>query len=260
MAQTHPSLSAADAQRAVAANPVWYHTIELAPGVLTPGRVDLRAVAAKILPNDMRGLRALDVGTFDGFWAFELERRGAQVVAIDIDSVGDAQLPGPNREMIERTSDEFGIELGRGFALAAEALGSSVTRVVCDVLGLSAEAIHGPVDIAFIGALLVHLRDPVSALERVRDVLVPGGRLFQLEAISPRLTLRHPRSPVAEYQPLFTPFNWWHPNRQALKAWLLTAGFEQVEGLGVHRPPQLPPMRDWYWGVRSRRPGEAPAR
>ena len=57
---------------AVARNPAWYHTIELAPGVVTPGEIDLRKLAARVLPDRLDGLRALDVGTFDGFWAFEL--------------------------------------------------------------------------------------------------------------------------------------------------------------------------------------------
>jgi hypothetical protein len=68
--------SATDLRAAVAANPVWYHSIELAPGLVTPGHIDLRPVARRVLPERMEG-RALDVGTFDGFWAFELERRGA---------------------------------------------------------------------------------------------------------------------------------------------------------------------------------------
>ena len=63
----------------------WYHSLELAPGVVTPGWFDLRPVADRVLPASVAGLRCLDVGTFDGFWAFELERRGAaEVVAIDI--------------------------------------------------------------------------------------------------------------------------------------------------------------------------------
>ena len=52
-------------------NPRWYHTIELAPGEVTPGLVDLRAVAPRVLPARIEG-RALDVGTYDGFWAFEM--------------------------------------------------------------------------------------------------------------------------------------------------------------------------------------------
>ncbi|MHB1891222.1 MAG: hypothetical protein ACYCUF_10125, partial [Acidimicrobiales bacterium] len=65
-----------DLRRAVAEVPLWYHTIELAPGVVTPGWFDLRTVAARAPWPDVRGLRCLDVASSDGFLAFELERRG----------------------------------------------------------------------------------------------------------------------------------------------------------------------------------------
>ena len=142
----------------------WYHTIELAPGVVTPGRVDWRRYVSRVLPADMSGLRALDVGTFDGFWAFEMERRGADVVAIDVDSVGAVELPPPQRARLEDDAAASGFELGRGFRLASEALGSSVERVACDVYDLEPALIGGQVDVAFVGALLEHLRDPVRAL------------------------------------------------------------------------------------------------
>ncbi len=39
-------------------------------------------------------MRALDVATFDGFWAFEMERRGAsEIVAIDLDCADKLDLP-----------------------------------------------------------------------------------------------------------------------------------------------------------------------
>src|ERR1700756_1076631 len=65
----------------------WDPTLELAPGVLTPGMFDLRAHVPRYgLPERLDGLRVLDVGTWDGFWAFEFERRGAaEVVALDLD-------------------------------------------------------------------------------------------------------------------------------------------------------------------------------
>ena len=239
---------------AIAHNPVWYHTLELPGGVTTPGQIDLRRIAPRLLPPDLHGKRALDVGSFDGFWAFELERRGAEVVAIDIDRVDDAQLPPNNRERIEREARAFGVQMGRGFEIAAELLGSSARRVVCDVSELTPETIGGPVDVAFLGALLIHVRDPVLALERIRSALVPGGELYQLEAISLRLSLLHPRRPVAHQQTLETPFNWWYPNWAALKVWLRTAGFDEIRGIGLHHPPQQPPMGNWYRGIRSRRP------
>jgi tRNA (mo5U34)-methyltransferase len=244
---------ALDARSAIARNPVWYHTLELPGGVTTPGQVDLRGVAGKLLPADLDGRRALDVGTFDGFWAFELERRGAEVVAIDVEKVGDAELVPGRRDMVEREALAFGVELGRGFRIAAELLHSRVRRTACNVLDLTPEAIGGPVDLVFIGALLIHLRDPVLALERVRDVLVPGGELYQLEGVSLRSSLMHPRRPVAHLQTLETSFNWWYPNSAALKAWLRTAGFVEIRGVGLYRPPQRPPMGSWYRGLRSRR-------
>jgi SAM-dependent methyltransferase len=243
----------AAARAAIAENPAWYHTLELAPGVLTPGRIDLRGTASKVLPESLVGLRALDIGTFDGFWAFELERRGAEVVAIDIERVGQAQLPPSNRSRLEREAQELSLEIGRGFRLAADLLGSRVRHVACDVLELSADAIGGPVDVAFMGALLVHLRDPVRALERIFATLVPGGTLYQLEGVSLPLSLLCPRRPVAQLQTLQTSFNWWYPNRAALRAWLQTAGFVDIRTGGFHRPPQRPPMHDRYCALRSRR-------
>ncbi len=57
----------------------WYHTQELAPGLVTPGMFDLRPYVERYgLPASMEGMRVLDVGTFEGFWAFEMERRGAR--------------------------------------------------------------------------------------------------------------------------------------------------------------------------------------
>jgi SAM-dependent methyltransferase len=239
----------------VAENPAWYHTLELAPGILTPGVIDLRKTAARILPHNLKGRRALDVGTFDGFWAFELEKRGAEVVAIDVETIDAAQWPPNNRARLQRAVREWQVELGRGFRIASEFFGSSVRRITCDVLELTPEAIGGSVDVVLVGSLLVHLRDPVLGLERVFGALEPDGELYQLESISRRLTIMHPRRPVAHFQTMDTAFNWWFPNRSALRAWLRTAGFVDIRGLGLHHPPQRRPMNDWLYGIASRRPG-----
>jgi hypothetical protein len=73
----------------------WYHSLDLAPGVVTPGMFDHRPHLARYpLPPDLSGKRCLDVGTMDGFWAFEMERRGAaSVVAIDLDDPDDLDDP-----------------------------------------------------------------------------------------------------------------------------------------------------------------------
>src|SRR4051812_28909924 len=94
----------------------WYHTLELAPGVVTDGWFDLRdQVGHYRIPERLDGLRVLEVGTWDGFWAFELERRGAaEVVALDLDDERD--LDWPPRRRPTTFPDE---PRGAGFALAA---------------------------------------------------------------------------------------------------------------------------------------------
>ena len=240
------------ARRAVAANPVWYHTIELAPGVSTPGRIDLRELAAQLLPRDMSTLRALDVGTFDGFWAFEMERRGAEVTAIDVDALEAAEWPPLSRPRLEREARDFGVELGLGFRLASEALGSSVRRVVCPVYDLTPEAIGGPVDFAFSGAILLHLRDPVRALERIHSALRPGGELRLCEPVSMTLSLLRRGRPAAYFQAAQDGFNWWVPNLAGLAAYMRAAGFSDARRIGIFRPPSERRMRQFQAGFTAR--------
>jgi tRNA (mo5U34)-methyltransferase len=243
----------AAARRALDQNPVWYHSIELAPGVVTPGQVDLRAVAARVLPDELSGIRALDVGTFDGFWAFEMERRGAEVVAIDVERLEAAEWPPISRGRLEREAGERGIELGRGFELAAGALGSEVERRLLSVYELSAEAIGGPVDLAFSGAIMLHLRDPVRALERIGGALRPGGELRLLEPFSPRLTLLSPRRPAASFGAAVEGFQWWLPNLAALGGWLRAAGLRDERRLTIVRPPRRGAIRHWQAAYAARR-------
>ena len=233
-----------------AANPRWYHTIDLGREGVTPGIIDMRSVAPKVLPADLRGRRALDVGTFDGFWAFELERRGADVVAIDVDEAHDAEWPPHRREELRARADALGVELGLGFRLASEALGSRVRRVVCDVRSLDVDAIGGPVDVVFCGSVLLHLRDPVGALERIRSVLAPGGRLIQLEPVLVGASLL--RRPYARFQPTETPFNWWVPSLPTLRDWLTVSGFGASRFRGLHRPPAREGMRQWHAAMEAR--------
>src|SRR5688572_22496224 len=103
----------------------WYHDLELAPGLRTNGWFDMSEFVDHYgLPERMDGMRALDVGTWDGFWAFEMERRGAEVVALDLDD--ESRLDWPPR----RRPAEFSPEpRGSGFRLAHEILGSKVERV-----------------------------------------------------------------------------------------------------------------------------------
>lgn len=231
----------------LAAKHLWYHTMDLAPGVTTPGWIDLRDVVnAPAIPRDLAGKRALDLGMFDGFWAFEMERRGARVIGVDIDEIPPPDTPRIHRARMVVEAD--GAEPGTGFRLLKRYFGSSVERRSLNVYDLSPDRVGGPADLIFLGALLPHLRDPVRALERVHDTLAADGLLICFEPVDPdpprsfgvrlwgSLKRRAGRShqnlssePTARYLALVTPWTWWYPNRACLEQWIRTAGFTRVE-------------------------------
>jgi hypothetical protein len=74
----------------------WYHTMRLPGGVVTRGNFDTIAELERVpLPVSLAGKRCLDVGTADGFWAFEMERRGAKdVLAVDLRDPAALDWPG----------------------------------------------------------------------------------------------------------------------------------------------------------------------
>ena len=232
----------AKAEHALRERSAWYHTIELAPGVVTPGFCDLRDLSPAVLgPEHVAGRRCLDVGTFDGFWAFEMEQRGAaQVLALDLPDPSMLDHPPPSYEQNMQEIDRTRSEWGRGFELASAARRSNVERVFGDVRTLTVEELDGPVDFAICGTLLQHLRDPVGALERLRDVLRPRGELLLIETFSVRLSLMHPRRPVAEFRPGAegNRFSWWVGNLAAQRAWARAAGFEGPVGPVVRYKPK----------------------
>lgn len=201
----------------------WYHTIELRPGIVTPGWFDLRELAKSLpIPADLSGMRALDVGTFEGFWAIELERRGAQVTAIDILDPREWDWPvGSDAHIVEILNERK--QSGDGFGVVARELGSAVERRELSVYDLDPDGV-GTFDFVYVGSLLIHLRDPVGALERVRSVLGPSGRLLLVDAVDVDLSLLHPRRAVAHFDGAGRPW-WWQPNLHGLRRFVEAAGF-----------------------------------
>ena len=127
-------------------------------------------------------------------------------------------------------------------------------RVVSDVLQVTPDAIGGEVDLVFMGALMLHLRDPVQALERLHGVLRPGGTLLQMEPFAVSTSLLAPRRPLGRFMAASTEFNWWYPNLSLLKAWPWAAGFADVRLRRILRPRAVRDMRGWQAVLESRRP------
>lgn len=200
----------------------WYHTIDLGHGVRTPGFVDHdHQLPYYGLPSSLAGKRCLDIATFDGYWAFEFERRGAsEVVALDIPDKLELDCP---RWML-REPENFDVvgELGQSFKVVHDVLDSRVKRVEKSVYELDPD-IDGMFDVVFISDVLVHLRDPQLAIERAFSVC--KGELYIADVYSPQLEA-FGDTPVAQFtSPSET---WWIPNVATLKRMMYVAGFDPI--------------------------------
>jgi tRNA (mo5U34)-methyltransferase len=207
----------------------WYHTIEFGHGVVTKGYVDTRRIVDRVpLPKSLEGKRCLDVGTQNGFWAFEMERRGAKSV-LGVDLSDPTELDWPPRQELEDPSGGY-LALDdrdlhrRSFEFAKDALGSSVDWKGISVYDLSQEDL-GSFDFVFMGSLLLHLRDPIRALTKVREVCV--GEAVFLDTISLISTVAFGRHPRAHLNA--TRVWWWTPNRAALIRMIESSGWDVLE-------------------------------
>ncbi|HEV8116470.1 MAG TPA: class I SAM-dependent methyltransferase, partial [Acidimicrobiales bacterium] len=222
-----------DLARAVRENPLWYHTLELPGGLVTPGWFDLRPIVDRIPWPDVRGRRCLDVGTYDGYLAFELEARGAaEVVATDVASHEDWDWLPRQRSLGPDALAAMAGPKGRGFELAAAARGSSVRRELVSAYDLHPDRV-GTFDVVVCGSLLLHLRDPFRALEAIRSVCT--GQLVSVEQIEVGLSALHRRRPTLRL--VGEDGQWLVPNAAAHSAMLTTAGFDLLES---SRPFAIP--------------------
>jgi tRNA (mo5U34)-methyltransferase len=191
----------------------WFHRIDLGHGVVTPGGDDSSAKLKAIrMPETLHGRRVLDIGAWDGFFSFEAERRGAShVIAMD-----------------NYSAEMAAFDQRSGFHLAKRALNSRVEPVELDVYNLSSRR-FGAFDLVLFLGVLYHLRDPLIALERIREVT---SWLCILETHVDLLDCPHPAMlfyPGAELNNDKT--NWWGPNTQCVSAMLRSAGFSRVEAI-----------------------------
>lgn len=219
----------------------WYHTIELGNGMVSKGFYDHRSVIDQFgIPQSLKGMRVLDVGTGDGFFAFEMERRGAdEVLAVDINRVGECDwVPRMIRPDTQEVRDVQSWKIH--FEMAHALLGSRVERVHCSVYDLS-PAVVGMFDLVFCGDLLLHLQNPMRACQTIRSVtrsmaVIETPFDEQLQVLFPdqpfvRFGARSDESDPGECN------TFWRFNTQALEDMLIYSGFSSTERLAEFKVP-----------------------
>ncbi|HDP94446.1 MAG TPA: hypothetical protein ENN40_03690 [Candidatus Aminicenantes bacterium] len=206
---------------------LWYHTVELAPGVVTPGQYDHRPLLHHYgIPEDLSGKTVLDVGPAHGFFAFEFERRkAARVVTLELEKWTDHDVSPFLRErfMADNMNEIRREYLNEALAFAIQVKQSGVEQRSGNIYDLDPHK-TGIFDITFCGSLLVHLTDPLRALYALRGVT------REMAILS---TVIHNDEPtdqaVARFIGRVDSEAFWIPNMCCLKEMALAAGFSHVE-------------------------------
>jgi tRNA (mo5U34)-methyltransferase len=159
----------ADARAVVEGVPFWFHTFALnrVGGLYTPGVARDHRYRIPAVPERFDGLRVLDVGTFDGFYAFLAEARGARrVMAID------------NEQYRLWVGARWGVELagGEGFQAIHGLLGSSVEYRRLDAFEL--HRLGERFDFIYCFGILHRVESPLGLLRLARERLALGGRVL----------------------------------------------------------------------------------
>ena len=205
--------------------PLWFHTFSLDGGsVYTPGVARDHRYRIPALPQDLSGKSVLDVGTFDGFYAFLAESRGAtRVVAID------------NEQYRDWVRARWGAELvgGEGFRAIGALIGSRVSYRRLDAfdLGLLDERF----DVILCFGILHRVEHPLGLLKALRQRLGDGG-----EALVETYSVARPRLEgeaaihVCEPGEVYAQddFVYWGFTGEGLSRLARLAGFARVEVLG----------------------------
>lgn len=197
----------------------WWHSFEFPSGERVDGVRSTqelnRQLARFHVPNDISGKRVLDIGAWDGWFSFEMERRGADVLAVD-------SWDNPR------------------FRYAHTQFNSRVHYCVEDLYDLTPRKI-GHFDIVLFFGGLYHLKHPVLALEKVcaltRDVAYVESHVIDRGL---RSALRATRAVMEFYETnelAGRADNWIGPNSRCLLALCRVAGFARarLESVAEHR-------------------------
>jgi tRNA (mo5U34)-methyltransferase len=196
-----------------------YMIIDLPDGTSTTGQIDYRQYPKllNIDTIDLTGDRVLDIAANDGFWSFWAEKRGASVMAIDVDTAEGCDwgynLPDFSKFPPLDRSDNFN-ELKEIFKSKVERRKLSIYDLVKTDVGIF--------DLVLIYGLVYHLRHPLLAIDRARNVC---KSTMIVRTLIVNNDSNVPMSLFFEDDVFSGITNWSAPNMSGMLHWLKNAGF-----------------------------------
>ena len=165
----------------------WYHTIEFPNGIVSKGMYNHKPYLKYYgFPKSLKDKSVLDVGSSDGFFSFEFERRGAKsVLAIDTNKFdGSVAIdPSPSKKidyikgyskydrLSKKNSEVLELLNMTGLnhlLIAKDLLSSKVEFKNLSVYNL--DSLGKKFDFVFCGDLIEHLKNPLLALENLASI------------------------------------------------------------------------------------------
>jgi len=205
----------------------FYHTMELPGYGVMEGEWDLRRGVDEYLGNvAFAGQRVLEIGPASGFLTFEMEKRGAEVVSVEVtEDHGWDFVPypasrleevfGPRRIVMQRLKNSYWFSHAAHHSRAKVYYG--------DVYHLPAAL--GEFDIAVMGSLLLHCRDPLRIVEqcgkKARSLIITDMFHPELEGA--------PLCRLAPAPQNFLWHTWWHFSAEFFTQFLAVMGFATTE-------------------------------
>ena len=230
------SLNADEFVQKCSAVDYWYHSYYFDNGISHPGIFDIgRDIDNYSFPENLQGVSVLDVGPAGGWFSIYFAQQGADVVSYDVrgycdyDIYGRFQLPGieTEKERPDFTVDGRPIYIspaGEAFWLIKDLLGYDIDHYNGRVYDLHPDLFGGRTfDLVFVGAVLMHLRDPVRALQALRRIC--SNKIIVSMYCDPNLNPAEPSMALRNW----TNILWWVPNQLCLEQWFKAAGFATVD-------------------------------
>ena len=230
----------------------WFHSIPLGDGLTSRGIAAFTWDISQF--PDFEGRTVLDIGAWDGGYSFMAERHGAKrVVALDHYAWGvdfasrgaywQACQEEENLPDHELDTTEFwhpDLPGRRSFEFAHKLLDSRVEPVLADFTTVPLEEL-GVFDVVLYMGVLYHMKEPLTCLERVRQVT---GTVAVIETVA--LNIPHMNDlRLMQFYPgneLGADFgNWFAPTLSALTSMCRAAGFSRVEVVVGEPEPPSPP-------------------